>query len=300
MIIISVVIPTHNRKNLLSNCLNTLFQQSFLRSQFEIIVCDDGSTDGTKEVVKNLQKKYSNLKLLTQLHGGVSKARNLGIKKARGEIIAFTDDDCLPQKDWLKQIANMFQENPKILGVEGKTLTYPDLVNPFTNQIVNTQGNGYQTCNIAYQRKILRKVGGQDEHFRYTHCDDVDLALRVLKYGQIIFQPKAIVIHPPHPTSFLAELDRVKRITAELYLFLKHPDYFYQKYGKGNIFWQVVFINSIWIRLFHLKLHFPYLKKNPLLYLKFFLRTILEIGLIFILLPRFYLSYLRLKRSVHV
>lgn len=328
---ISVIIPTYNRKDLLKKCLLTLLAQTYPKEKFEIIIVDDGSTDTTESFIKKLQKwsptaskpwrpairnsvgrnpapsrrtsglvrgKNPNLRFLKQSHDGVVKARNLGIKNARGEIIAFTDDDCLAKEKWLEEIDKAFNKNPKALGIEGKTLTYPTKVTPFTAQIVNTQGGGYQTCNIAYKKEVLKKLGGLDEKFLSPHCDDVDLALRVLKYGPIRFEPKAIVIHPPIKTTFKRELARVHRTPAEFYLFLRHPDYFKEKYGKKNLFYQVIFKNSIWIRLFHLKFYSPWIKKNPWLYLKFLFRTMLEIALIILSIPQLYLSYTKLKQFV--
>ena len=293
---ISVIISTFNRSRLLNHCLRSLLRQTYPPEKFEILVCDDGSSDNTEYLVESRVKKQKNLRYLYQKNQGPAVARNLGIGVTQGKIIAFTDDDCFPQKDWLAQIEKAFNENPKALGVEGKTLTYPTKITPFTSQIINTEGGGYQTCNMAYKKSVLQKIKGFDAKFKVAHCEDVDMALRVLKYGQIIFLPKAIVIHPPHSASFLSALYRIKYIYPEFHLFLKHPDYFYQKYGKGNIFWRVVFINSIWIRLFHLKLHFPWLKKNPLIYLKFMVRTMLEIALIILSIPQFYLSYKKLEQ----
>jgi len=293
--LISVVIATYNRKNLLKNCLRALFDQSLPSKKYEIIVVDDGSTDGTKDFIKTYQKSHPSLRYLRQPHLGTTKARNLGLKKAKGEIIAFTDDDCIPKKNWFEEILRAFKKSQKLLGVEGKTIT-DGQATPLTSQIVNLKGGAYQSCNIAYKKKVLEKIGGFDEKFTLPHCDDVDLALRVLKFGSIYFSPKAVVVHPPRPTTFKQELGRIKHIASEFYLFLKHPDYFKEKYGHKNIFWQVVFKNSIWIRLFHLKYYFNWIRKNPRIYLKFFLRTTLEIGLIILLTPRFWLEYRKIKR----
>lgn len=294
---ISVIISTYNRKNLLKKCLRTLFAQTYPEEKFETIVVDDGSTDTTASFIKTLQKQNPNLRYLRQPHGGVIRARNLGIKNARGEIVVFSDDDCLPKKNWLEQIEKAFKKNLLALGVEGKTLTFPAKVTPFTAQIVNTKGGGYQTCNIAYKKRILERVGGFDEMFLFPHCEDLDLALRVAKLGPICFAPKAVVIHPPRPTTFKQAFDRLQYLIPEFYFFLKHPDYFQEKYGQKNVFFQIVFVNSIWIRLFHLKFYSSWIRKNLFVYLKFFLRTILEIGLIIALVPKFWPSFKKLKGS---
>lgn len=294
---LTVVVPTYNRKVLLKNCLLSLLGQTYPGPNYEVIVVDDGSTDGTLNLLSQYQAAYPRLKVFPQRHQGVIRARNFGIQKAKGKIIAFTDDDCLPEKDWLKQLVLTFRKNPQAKGIEGKTLTDMKKVTPFTSQIINTTGGGYQSCNIAYRKEILKKINGFDQGFFYPHGEDVDLALRVLQHGPIIFAPKVVVFHPPRPSGLIAELARVKRITAELRLFAKHPDYFFQKYGHRHIFLQVIFKNSIWIRLFHLKLQISWIRKNPYFYFKFLVRTFLEITYIFFLLPQFWYSYQQFKQG---
>lgn len=295
---ISVVIPTYNRKDLLKKSLETLMRQTLPPEKFEVIVVDDGSTDSTESLVKGFQERYVNIRYLKQSHGGTIRARNLGMKKGQGLIIALTDDDCLAQSDWLEQINKAFENHPQALGIEGKTKTHETEVNPFTTQIVNLEGGTYQTCNIAYKREILEKVGWLDENFPALACDDIDLALRILEFGPIYFAADAIVTHLPRQTSFKKEFNRVKSIESEFYLFLKHPDHFKEKYGYRHIFLQVVFVNSIWMRLFYLKHYAQWISKNPALYLKYLTRILLEIGFIFLLIPNFWLSFNKIRNSM--
>src|SRR3989344_1482686 len=137
MIEISVVIPTYNRKLLLRKILYSLGSQSFLSDKFEVIICDDGSSDGTKDVVNNLKMKLPHVVYHPQNNKGQATARNAGIKLAKGALIAFTDDDCLPHKNWLYALHRCFQEHPEAVGVEGKTITLGTEVTPLTSQIVN-------------------------------------------------------------------------------------------------------------------------------------------------------------------
>jgi len=89
---VSVIIPTRNRANLLSRAIKSVLNQTF--RNFELIIVDDESTDNTKKVVKNFQKKDSRIKyIFLKNHKGVARARNTGIKNSKGEYIAFLDDD---------------------------------------------------------------------------------------------------------------------------------------------------------------------------------------------------------------
>jgi glycosyltransferase involved in cell wall biosynthesis len=100
--IISIIIPTYNEKDVLEDCIELLGEQIY--GDFEIIVVDDGSTDNTESVVKNLKSQISNLKFLTQKHQGAGAARNLGAKHARGEILVFVDADMTFDVNFLKNL----------------------------------------------------------------------------------------------------------------------------------------------------------------------------------------------------
>ena len=184
---ITIIIPTYNRKVLLKKCINSLINQSY--KDFEIIVVDDGSTDGTKDLIKN----YEQIRYLRQENKGPGNARNLGIKNAGGSIIAFTDDDCIPDKDWLKNALHYF-DDPAVIGVEGKTLKKGKLT-PTSIPIINEYGGKYSTCNMFYRLSLLKEIGGFDKRFRFSG-EDSNLARRALKKGKIVFAKDVKVVHP--------------------------------------------------------------------------------------------------------
>src|SRR3989339_227825 len=101
---ISVVIPTYNRSKSLKMCLQSLKKQSF--KDFEVIVVDDGSTDDTKKSFDSISS--SRFRYIKKENGGQSSARNLGVKESVGDIIAFTDDDCVVDVNWLKAVKQSF------------------------------------------------------------------------------------------------------------------------------------------------------------------------------------------------
>src|SRR5437764_138198 len=118
----SVVIPTFNRQATLHQTLKAIEAQDAL--SFEVIVVDDGSTDGTKEAVTS---EFPSVQYIQQENQGPAAARNTGIRAVAGDIVVFTDDDCVPPPDWLSRLANGYARYPEVAGVGGY-LEAPDNV----------------------------------------------------------------------------------------------------------------------------------------------------------------------------
>ena len=110
---ISVVVPAYNAREAIAECLEALLHQTVPRDRYEVIVVDDGSSDGTAEVVR----PYG-VKLLQQANQGPAAARNLGVAHAQGEIILFTDADCAPHADWIEQLTRPLLDD-EIVGSKG-------------------------------------------------------------------------------------------------------------------------------------------------------------------------------------
>lgn len=288
MIKISVIIPTYDRGGLLQKCLQSLFAQTYPQSKFEILVCDDGSTDETQKIVENLAKEYKNLRFLKQKRQGPATARNLGVKNAQGEIIAFIDDDCRPAHDWLENLNQAFEKHPETQGVEGKTI--PDCLTSdlFTYQLLNDTGGKYWTCNIAYKKVALVKVGGFDEEFRFSHCEDIDLAYRILKMGKIIFTPEVIVIHPTKRVGLFSGLKKLSHLQDDFRLYKKHLNYLSRPFriqSEIAVFFIIAFYHHAWYRIRLLKASLKHFWQNPLDWFKFLLKNLLEIAYITLIFP---------------
>jgi len=116
--LISIIIPTYNRPQQLALCLQALARQHY--PHFEVIVVDDGSQTRLFECVDNFRDQLD-ITLLTQDNAGPAAARNTGAAQAKGQFIAFTDDDCQPDANWLKNLAACFKENPDA-AIGGKTI----------------------------------------------------------------------------------------------------------------------------------------------------------------------------------
>ena len=206
----SVIIPTYNRNDLLIECLGHLERQSYKKDRFEVIVVDDGSTDGTKDAVKNyLKKSKLKLRLFSQKNRGPAAARNLAIRKAKGKIVLITNDDTYPSENWLKEHMRLHAKVEDI-GVLGPVEWHNKMeVNEFMHFIApygplfdfriknpNNCGFGhFFTSNISLDRKRLIK-SKFNEKFKYASCEDIELGYRLEKNGlRILLNKNATVYH---------------------------------------------------------------------------------------------------------
>lgn len=228
---ISVIVPVHNRRRELQECLHALSIQEYSKEKFEVIICDDGSTESISDAIEYAQNQGLELVYLRQEKKGPASARNLGIRHARGPIIAMTDSDTIPDRAWLKNLYSILAESPEAAGVEGKVYSLNDLeFVPLGEGPMNTSGNVYLTCNCAYRREVLFQVGGFDESFHYPAYEDVELAAQVRRLGSILWQPRAVVIHPQRPLTLRAVLKKLTHwdyvlITAFRFGYFAWPHY---------------------------------------------------------------------------
>lgn len=239
---ISVVMATYNRCEMLKNQINCLLNQSFDQDKYELIIINDGSTDDTEAYLTSLAKEDSRITYLLQQNRGPAAARNLGVFHAQGNIIAFTDDDCLADSQWLENIYRIFQEK-SVLAIQGKTISDKKLINPLTHQVVNEQGDSSMpTCNAAYRKSVFEQAGGFDESFPFQN-EDADLSWRVREIGKVIFSPEVLMVHPPRQDPFSKNAKKMKHYVSEFMLFHKNPA-LYRKYRCANpwelIYWRVM------------------------------------------------------------
>jgi glycosyltransferase involved in cell wall biosynthesis len=178
--IVSVVVCTYNRKKILDDCLNSLTRQSCPDSKFEVLVVDNGSTDYTNLLVQSKYRQFQNIHYLHEPVIGLSQARNTGWRQARGQYVAFIDDDAQADMDWVESIIHCFESlSPRPGAIGGKTDAkweeeppkwLADSVELQRSLSIRDGGDVVMRCmpqdiwgvNCAYMKKLLEEMGGFD------------------------------------------------------------------------------------------------------------------------------------------
>src|SRR4051812_30009253 len=205
---ISVVVPTYKRPDMLVRCLGALASQDIAPRRYEIIVCDDGPDDATRQRVEQFaadrgwrgRSRGSRPVTGTQ---GPAGARNCGWRAAAGEVIAFTDDDTIPDRSWLSQglRAMALEVGPEVGAVAGR-IHVPLNADP-TDYELDAAGLGnseFATANCFVRRKLLARIGGFDERYTAAWREDSDLQFSLLNAGATIVRAnRAVVVHPVRP-----------------------------------------------------------------------------------------------------
>jgi glycosyltransferase involved in cell wall biosynthesis len=199
---VSVVLTTKNRAGRLEALIGSLREQELDPSQFEVVVVDNASGDGTAELLQR-EQEAGPLQLRSvhcDIDRGTAASRNLGWRAARGSLIAFTDDDCELAPDWLTTLLDAARRHPGAI-LQGRTEPIEReraLLSPLARtKEVTELGPYYETCNIAYPRELLERLGGFDaDAFPGWGGEDTDLAWRALDSGiEAVFVDGARAYH---------------------------------------------------------------------------------------------------------
>ncbi len=203
--LVSVIVPTFNRVVALSQCLETLRAQSLPRQDYELIVVDDGSTDGTADWLS----QQHDLRVLRTAHRGAASARNAGARRAQGDMLAFTDDDCLVPPTWLCRLCTALAEADVVGGriVNGSpanlfAATSQAIVDALTVELNHDMRNGgmLTSNNVAYRRAIFEAAGGYDERF-VVGGEDRELHDRLWRRSaRLRYLPEIVVQHNASPS----------------------------------------------------------------------------------------------------
>jgi glycosyltransferase involved in cell wall biosynthesis len=208
----SVVIPSRERPDRLSSCLDAFTHLDYPEDGFEVIVVDDGSREEPAHVIDRFSDQLP-VRLVRQAHKGPATARNAGAAVARGEYLAFIDDDCAPAPDWLRRFAGRFVTSPHAM-VGGRTINaLPALVFSSASQMLidylyacynaePKKARFFTSNNMAVSTDDFRAVGGFDTRFPLAAAEDRDLCERWFRDGRpMIYIPEARVYHS-HPLTF--------------------------------------------------------------------------------------------------
>ncbi len=203
---ISIVIPTYNRPERLADCLESLTNLEYPRDCFEAIVVDDGSKTSLEPVIKPFKDRLE-ITLFKQENQGPATARNTGAKQAKGDLLAFTDDDCKPAPDWLTKLAARFATAPDSM-IGGKTLNaLPNNLYSTTSQVLidylynyynlgSKQSNFFASNNFALPSDLFQAVGGFDTTFPLAAGEDREFCDRWLQFGnKMIYAPEVQIYH---------------------------------------------------------------------------------------------------------
>jgi glycosyltransferase involved in cell wall biosynthesis len=238
---ISVVVPTYNRAAVLKGCLEAIARQSFPQNRFEVIVVDDGSADLTHQVCEQAKLDLPSLRVRRQQNRGPAAARNAGMRLARGRIVAFTDDDCVPPPEWLERVNQAFATDDELVGLGGIMITPPRQWVPLTHHSDLTESGAADysrfigTNNAAYRREVLLAVNGFDETFRHVSVEDAELFIRVRRLGRTMIDPHLYVLHPPRDMSFMeAVRGYVRFYEGYVALQQRFPEDFRDIYGGAT------------------------------------------------------------------
>ncbi len=234
---VSVVIPTYNRRPILEKCLLALERQQACREidRYEVVVVDDGSTDGTPDWLRGAAERFPHVRLIEQSHGGPAEGRNRGVDHAHGDVIVFIDSDLVVTDSFLSCHASSLVRSWEARG-DRLCFTYGAVVNTANfeqptaerHKLRDLSWAYFATGNVAIAKEVLQRAGLFDTAFRLYGWEDLELGERLRRIGvQLIKCPAAVGYHW-HPALTLDQIPRLIEVEGErarmgLVFFRKHP-----------------------------------------------------------------------------
>lgn len=227
----SVIIPAYNAEKTISNCLNSILNQSLncKEEEYEVIVVDDGSIDSTVSIARSY-----GVRVIQQNNQGPAIARNNGAKVAKGKLLIFTDSDCEFDYKFLENITAPFKRDPEIVGVQGSYKTRQrefisqfiqvEIETRYEKMLKNEHTDFIGTYAAAYSKEVFEKYGGFDVTFPHASGEDAEFSYKLHKNGyKMVFEKNAFVYHQ-HPST-LRKYIKVKfyRGFWRAKLYRKHP-----------------------------------------------------------------------------
>ena len=196
---ISVVVPTRDRPAALEACLTALDAQTLI-DRLEVVVVDDGSL--AADTIAGVVGRHPKARLLRQSGAGPAAARNAGAGEARGQLLCFTDDDCLPETDWVEELTAALDEGAD--AVAGRTTNPPGVLAAASEVISHAPaaaGEPFAPSNNLACRKAVFDAVPFDESYRRAAAEDREWCARLIANGHALrSQPSARVLHRPHLT----------------------------------------------------------------------------------------------------
>lgn len=234
---VSVVIPTWKRADLLERCLNALRRQTLARDDYEIIVCDDGPSPATRALVDSMALQTGGRPAIHYIPvrgtQGPAGARNAGWRRARADIIAFTDDDTVPEPGWLE--AGLAAMTSGADAAAGRIIMpLPARPTDLELDAARLSNVEFATANCFLRRRALEEIGGFDERYAAAWREDSDLQFSLIEHGRTVtVAPEAVVVHPLRAMPFAAGIAMQKKVMYDVLLYRKFPELYRERIRDG-------------------------------------------------------------------
>jgi glycosyltransferase involved in cell wall biosynthesis len=234
---VSVIIPTFKRPELLLKCLGQLTRKNFPKEKYEVIIITDGLDMETVSELTEFyaQQTFLNLYCYSSYEKkGHAAARNKGVQYAKGELVIFTEEDCLPLRTWIHEYWSTYTSSrEKEIAFAGKTIVPYSVMPDHEKNVANVQTAEFATTNCAITKTALTKVNGFDENFSIAWFGDSDLQFKLIKASIPIHYVKAVIIHPVHKAKWGTCLTEQRKTVFNALLYKKHPELYKQKISTG-------------------------------------------------------------------
>ena len=234
---VSVVIPTYNRRPILEKCLLALEQQQAcpLIDSYEVVVVDDGSTDGTPDWLRQNATRFPHVRLIEQSHGGPAEGRNRGVDHAQGDVIVFIDSDLVVTDSFLSchagsLVSSWAERGDRLCFTYGAVVNTANFEQPTAerHKLRDLSWAYFATGNVAIDKEVLQRAGLFDTGFRLYGWEDLELGERLRRMGVKLIKCPAAVGYHWHPALTLDQIPRLIQVEGErarmgLVFFRKHP-----------------------------------------------------------------------------
>ena len=234
---VSVVIPTYNRRPILEKCLLALEQQQAcpLIDRYEVVVVDDGSTDGTPDWLRQNATRFPHVRLIEQSHGGPAEGRNRGVDHAQGDVIVFIDSDLVVTDSFLSchagsLVSSWAERGDRLCFTYGAVVNTANFEQPTAerHKLRDLSWAYFATGNVAIDKEVLQRAGLFDTGFRLYGWEDLELGERLRRMGVELIKCPAAVGYHWHPALTLDQIPRLIQVEGErarmgLVFFRKHP-----------------------------------------------------------------------------
>jgi GT2 family glycosyltransferase len=259
---IAVVMATYKRTDLLRRCLHCLTMQTIEKNRYQVIVVSDGPDENARLLVAAYQRNYPLIQFRfenTPKNEGPANARNIGWKCADARLIAFTDDDCLPEPSWLEAFLVTDALRPGQAVMTGRVVVpISGIPTDYEKNIAGLETADFVTANCCSPLHVLQKVCGFDSRFKTAWREDSDLHFKLLNHDiPIVKVSRAVVVHPVRKASWAVSLKEQRKSMYNALLYKKYPGYYRQLIAKAPVWDYYIMVISVIGSLFAFALKSP-------------------------------------------